>query len=126
MSRKLFLLAICIAFTLQADAQTCNGSLGDPVINQDFGSGTNPGPPLSGSVTNMGYVNVGCPNDGSYTLANSIGDCFGDTWHFLNTDHTGNPNGYMMVINASYQPSIFFTQTATGLCPNTKYEFAAW
>ncbi|MDP9049039.1 MAG: hypothetical protein M3N14_12960, partial [Bacteroidota bacterium] len=45
-SVKIFLSVICTLFFLKADAQTCTGSLGDPIINQDFGSGTNPGPPL--------------------------------------------------------------------------------
>jgi len=128
-SFKLFLLiAFCISLSFGLHAQTCNGSLGDPVIDEDFGSGTNPGPPLSGSTTNMTYANAGCPNDGSYTIANSSGDCFTEAWHVLTQDHTGNPNGYMMIVNASYQPSIFFTQqTLAGqLCPNTTYEFAAW
>ncbi|HEY8783523.1 MAG TPA: gliding motility-associated C-terminal domain-containing protein [Mucilaginibacter sp.] len=125
---KLFLLLACIVFALQSYAQTCNGSLGDPVINQDFKSGTNPGPQLGQGVTDMTYQAAGCPNDGFYTIANSSGDCFGNSWHFLNQDHTGNANGYMMIVNASIQPSIFFTQqTSVGeLCPNTQYEFAAW
>jgi gliding motility-associated-like protein len=127
-SLKLFLLFIFLVFTIQLHAQTCNGSLGDPVIDEDFGSGTNPGPQLANGVTNMGYVSTGCPNDGTYTIANSSGNCFGDAWHFLNNDHTGNPNGYMMVVNASVEPSIFFTQQTTvgQLCPNTVYEFAAY
>ena len=125
---KLFLLLVFLACTLQSYGQTCNGSLGDPVINEDFGSGVNPGPPLAPGVTNMTYWGTGCPNDGLYTIANNSGDCFGNSWHILNQDHTGNPNGYMMIVNASLQPSIFFTQQTTvgQLCPNTTYEFAAW
>lgn len=121
-------MTIFLAFALQSIGQTCNGSLGDPVINEDFGSGGNLGQPLATGVTNMTYVNTGCPNDGSYTIANSSSICFGNSWHILNQDHTGSQNGYMMVINASVQPSIFFTQqTVVGqLCPNTTYEFAAW
>jgi gliding motility-associated-like protein len=124
---SLLLIVICITFAPQAYGQTCNGSLGDPVINEDFGAGPNPGPPLSGQQTNMNYVTV-CPNDGMYTIANSSGNCFNDAWHFLTQDHTGNPNGFMMIVNASYQPSIFFTQqTAVGaLCPNTTYFFSAY
>jgi len=125
---KLFLSAICIAFTLQAGAQTCTGSLGDPIINQTFGYGRNPGIPLSQIYTNYNYVPMDCPNDGMYTIANSVGNCFTNSWHMLSHDHTGNPNGYMMIVNATYAPGIFYTQqTAAGqLCPNTTYEFAAW
>jgi len=126
---KIFLLAICSAFILNIHAQTCNGSLGDPVINEDFGSGSNPGPPLPSGVTNMMYTTSNCPNDGQYTIANSLtgaGNCHPETWYNVPTDHTGNKNGYMMIVNASYQPSVFFTQTANGLCPNTTYEFSAY
>ncbi len=97
------------------------------LVDQDFGSGPNPGPPLANGISNMTYV-TNCPNDGQYTIASSMtgtDNCHSDTWHDVPSDHTGNTNGYMMIVNASEQPSIFFTQTATGLCPNTTYEFSA-
>jgi len=129
MRARLFLFTICIFFTLQTVAQTCTGSLGDPVINQTFGAGPNPGPALSSDITNMNYVTSNCPNDGEYTIAHSLAgadNCHPYTWFNVPYDHTGNPNGYMMIVNASYDPSIFFTQKATGLCPNTTYEFSAY
>ena len=46
-------------------------------------------------------------------------------WHTV-TDHTGDANGYFMIINASEQPSDFFVQTVTGLCDGTTYKFSAW
>lgn len=128
-SVRLFLFVICILLSIKAVAQTCNGSLGDPVINQTFGSGPNPGPALSSDITNMKYVSSSCPNDGEYTIAHSMtgaDNCHPYTWFNVPYDHTGNPNGYMMIVNASYDPSIFFTQTASGLCPNTTYEFSAY
>jgi len=127
-SVRLFLFTICILFTLQGLAQTCTGSLGDPIINQDFGAGANPGLPLGSQFTNYNYVNTDCPNDGNYTIANSTNSCFGSTWYTLTQDHTGNPNGYMMIVNASNEPGIFYVQKAEAgkLCPNTTYEFAAW
>jgi gliding motility-associated-like protein len=125
-SINLFLLVLFLTFTSRAIAQTCSGSLGDPVIYQTFGTGLNPGPTLSGGIANLTYTSDNCPNDGYYTIANSVvGNCYG-AWHNVTSDHTGNPNGYMMIVNASYQPSIFFTQTASGLCPNTTYEFSAY
>jgi len=129
-SLKLFLLAVFTAFTLQCFAQVCTGSLGDPVINQTFGSGTtNPGPALPFGTTNMAYVDSLCPNDGQYAIISSIvgtQNCHESTWYSVSTDHTGNRNGYMMLVNASYAPSIFYTQPANGLCPNTTYEFSAY
>jgi gliding motility-associated-like protein len=124
-----FLFAILIfslIFSAKIKAQLCQGSLGDPVVNITFGAGPNPGPPLSGT-TNYIYVPNDCPEDGYYTIANSTSNCFGGTWHSLTQDHTpGDINGYMMVVNASYQPGDFFVKTVDGLCPNTTYEFAAW
>lgn len=118
---------------LKARAQTqnnsCDGSLGDPIFTQDFGSGQNPGPALSAVYTNMIYTVNNCPDDGYYTIANSItgsGNCHQQTWHNVTSDHTGNPNGYMMIVNASYASSVFFTQTAPVLCPNTTYYFSAY
>ena len=125
---KLFLSIVCIVIALQTHAQTCTGSLGDPVINQDFGSGTGQGPALAAGITTLTYTNSNCPQDGQYTISNNLSganNCH-VTWQNVVTDHTGNPNGYMMIINASAQPSIFFTQTANNLCPNTTYEFSSY
>src|ERR1700733_1203662 len=129
--RLLLLLLVFIAWVDAGygQASKCNGALGDPVINEDFGAGTNPGPQLGNGITNMEYTTNNCPNDGQYTISNSLtgnGNCHPETWSNIPSDHTGNPNGYMMIINASYQPSIFFYQQAQGLCPNTTYEFSAW
>ena len=120
-------LLFSFIFTAKTFAQLCQGSLGDPVVNITFGAGTNPGPPLGFGITNYTYLNSDCPGDGFYTIANSTNSCFGGTWHTLVEDHTpGDINGYMMVVNASYNPGDFFVKTVDGLCPNTTYEFAAW
>jgi len=61
---KLFLLAICTVLAFRSNAQsttqTCTGSLGDPVINQDFGAGPNPGFSLGQNMTNMTYTTNNC------------------------------------------------------------------
>lgn len=107
-------------------AQTCNGSLGDPIINIDFGSGTNKfGSPVGSGITNYGYV-AATPNDGSYTIANTTNGMHPTTW-WQTTDHTGNTGGYMMIVNANEQTTdYFYRNTVTSLCPGTTYEFAAW
>ncbi|MEO8854593.1 MAG: gliding motility-associated C-terminal domain-containing protein [Ginsengibacter sp.] len=120
----LIYLVLLFVFSSELSAQLCTGSLGDPVVNITFGSGTNPGPPL-GSLTNYTYVTDQCPQDGYYTIANSVPNCFNNTWHST-SDHTGDLHGYMMVVNASYNPGDFFVKKVEGLCPNTTYEFAAW
>jgi len=110
-------------FSAIVQAQICNGSFGDPVVNLTFGSGsTGPSPfvPSSGYT----YIADPCPNDGYYTITNSITNCYGDTWQHVSSDHTG--GGNFMLVNASYQPGDFFLTTVSDLCPNTTYEFSAW
>ena len=125
MTRFIFTLIIA-GFSLSAIGQLCQGSLGDPLVNISFGAGNNPGPPLSAAATGYQYVANDCPNDGFYTVRNNTTSCFGNTWHSLTTDHTGNGNGYFMLVNASIQPSAFYVDTVRGLCGNSTYEFAAW
>ncbi|HTI91456.1 MAG TPA: hypothetical protein VL727_12760 [Puia sp.] len=48
-----------------------------------------------------------------------------ERWH-TTKDHTGDANGYFMLINASYQPSDFYVQTVGNLCAGTTYLFSAW
>lgn len=121
------LIFLFIIFISQsALAQLCTGSLGDPIVNINFGAGSNPGAPLSAAATNYQYSSADCPNDGFYTVRTNTSGCFGSTWHNVNSDHTGNANGYFMLINASIQPSDFYLDTVKSLCGNTTYEFAAW
>jgi gliding motility-associated-like protein len=122
--KLLFSLLILLAFSRVA-AQLCQGSLGDPIVNITFGGGTNPGPPLA-STKNLQYFSPDCPNDGFYTVRTNTTQCFFNSWHTVNSDHTGNADGYFMLINASLQKSEFYVDTVRGLCPNTTYEFAAW
>ena len=78
---SLFFIVFIISFS--ARAQLCDGSLGDPVVDIDFGSGNNPGPSLPASTTNYGYVNYDCPTDGQYTIINATNGCFQNTWFNL-------------------------------------------
>ncbi len=121
---KFFVFVAFLINGFYANAQTCQGSLGDPIVNFNFGSGSNPGPALA--ATTYTFFGNDCPTDGSYTIRTNTNSCFGNTWHIVNSDHTGNANGYFMLINASVQPSAFYIDTVRGLCPNTTYEFAAW
>src|SRR5437762_1518240 len=100
--RRFLLLIIALIFFDNLYAQLCQGSLGDPVVNITFGAGSNFGTPLSATLNNYNYVPDICPNDGSYTIANSTQNCFFNSWLTLSEDHTpGDANGYMMIVNAS-------------------------
>jgi len=113
---------VALLINVSSKAQICNGSLGDPAVNITFGSGNGTGnfPPPGGYT----YTASTCPNDGFYTITGGTSACFGNTWHTVSTDHTG--NGNFMLVNASYTPGDFFVTTVSNLCPNTTYEFATW
>lgn len=117
-----FITLVLIAFPGISFSQLCIGSLGDPVVNINFGTGTG----NSGFTPPQGYIYTSsiCPNDGYYTITTNTTGCFGNAWHTITADHSG--NGAFMLVNASFQPSDFFLTTVTGLCPNTTYEFSAW
>ena len=44
----------------------------------------------------------------------------------VTTDHTGNPGGYFMLVNAANTPGLFYTRKADALCAGTKYQFGAF
>ncbi len=121
----LFIVLIYL-FTNSATAQLCQGSLGPAILHRTFGSGSNPGGPLAASSTNYTYVANDCPNDGFYTVRNSSNACYGSTWHTLSSDHSGEPGGYFMLVNASFTPGDFYVDTVRGICSGTTFEFAAW
>jgi len=108
------------------EAQICTGGLGDPIVHISFGSGADIGPALAQGITNLRYVTDHCPSDGQYTIVHANPPCFGNTWLNISSDHTGDPNGYFMLINASYAPSDFYVQKVDGLCESTTYQFALW
>jgi len=126
---KLLFILLSLLTTRLTFAQTCTGSVGDPIINETFGSGTSTyGPPLGpGKTSSLDFQATNCPNDGYYAILSYTSGCWGSdvTWH-TTTDHTSNTGGYFMLINASYQPSDFYIQKVTGLCEGTTYQFAAW
>jgi len=118
--KSLFFL---LYFSTQTYAQLCKGSLGDPVVQLDFGSGTSVhGSTLGTGITSYTWTTADFPNDGSYTIESTTNTP--GTW-WTTTDHTG--GGYMMVVNASFSiTDFFYKNTVTDLCPDTTYEFAAW
>lgn len=129
MLRKYSVVLLLVIGILPANfsaAQLCSGSLGNSIVNKTFGSGTNPGLQLSTAATSYQFVITDCPTDGFYTVRNNTFNCFSDTWHSLSSDHTGDPNGYFMLVNASVQPGAFYIDTVRGLCAGSNFEFAAW
>ncbi|PKF75673.1 T9SS type B sorting domain-containing protein [Chryseobacterium sp. PMSZPI] len=131
----LFFLFSC-SLSYAQSTPTCSGTWGPPIVNQTFGQGNNTdnwyGPLSSyapGATTSTIFVGAAGPNgnlnDGYSGLVKSpsVGG-FG----FINSaDHTGNPNGLMLLINApSTDATIFFEYTMNNLCPNTFLKLSVW
>lgn len=108
--------------------QACSGSLGDNIFTDgDFGRGAqNIVQSDPGIAPGYTYTTNPPPNDGFYMITNDMArwsNVYGD-WH-KPKDNSNDPQGYMMVVNASYTPGIFYKQRITGLCENTRYVFSA-
>lgn len=107
---------------------TCMGTFGDNIFTEgDFGSGVeNIVPNVTGIAPGYSYTTRTPPQDGFYTITNDMSRWANNYGTWINVgDNSDDPRGYMMVVNASYSPGIFYEQTIDGLCPNTTFEFSA-
>src|SRR5215470_11678630 len=119
------LTCLFFCFSPSSTAQVCNGSLGDPVVNETFGAGGGYQiPSYKTSYTAVG----GCPDNkgGTYTLASFLFGCGPNTWVQMIGDHTRDMDGNYMLVNAESTPGTVYTDTAKTLCPNTTYQFGVW
>lgn len=114
---------------LLAQANLCEGSLGENIFTDgDFGSGTanvvTTDPGLAPGYT---YQSSPPPQDGLYTIANNTTNwgSFANTFWINIGDNSNDPSGYMMVVNASNTPGVFYERTIDDLCENTVYQFSA-
>lgn len=111
-----------------AQSTLCTGNLGENIfVSGNFGSGAaNVFPSNPGIAPGFIYTIQVPPDDGEYTLTNDISKwpTVFPTWIRIG-DNSTDPNGYMMVVNASFSPSIFYEQVIDKLCENTLYEFSA-
>lgn len=124
---KLLFLLLFFYPCLTGIPQVCTGSLGDPTVHITFGTGANPGPALPAGTTSYNYASKDCPADGEYAIRNLTFTCYSDSWYTVPFDHTpgdGN-NGYYMQINGG-DNGRYYTNTLSGLCPNTTYELSFW
>lgn len=124
------ILLYCNVFTTALFAQEglCKGSLGRNIFARgDFGSGvantlsTDPG-----IAPGYQYSASTPPNDGLYIITNgnfNWGSFSASSW-VKTKDRSNDPNGYFMVVNASFQPGLFYRDTVA-VCGNTTYQFSA-
>ena len=123
MSRIALLIVLTLCFRSLGSAQTCTGNLGDPVLNETFGTGNYH---LKPGETTFNYEG-GCPSKGNYTISGFLFGCGNRTWVQMVGDHTPNDlNGNYMMVNAESTPGVIYMDTAKNLCGNTVYQFGMW
>ena len=105
---------------------TCTGNLGENIFpDGDFGAGTaNLVPGNPNLAPGYAYTTSAPPNDGFYTITNNTTPwgSFATNWVDI-MDNGPGANGYMMVVNASFQPGLFYEKTVS-VCENTLYELS--
>jgi gliding motility-associated-like protein len=122
--KTVLIMLLGTGFLTTGFTQSCNGVLGEAIINETFGSSVVT--PLETGKTTYQFVSDRCPGDGDYILANST-HCYGSTWHTVAEDHTpDDDNGVMAIVNASYEAGEFYSQPVPGLCQGITYEFSVW
>lgn len=108
---------------MKAQLGFCSGSKGDPIFQEDFGTGTGTGEEFPPGITNYTFVE-GDPNDGQYTVSDEIGTRFA-TW-YSSFPQTTISNGRALIVNADYTAGRFYRTEISALCANTTYEFSAF
>jgi len=120
-----FLVLAYVFLPLFGYSQNCTGNVGDNIFTDgDFGRGTaNVVANDPGIAPGYRYTTNVPPNDGEYTITNNTGnwDLFAGWMPIINS--SSDEIGYMMVVNASVTPGIFFERTIEGLCSDTDYQF---
>lgn len=118
-------IEVTIVNMAESTVELCTGFLGPAKVSVDFGTGTNPGAMLPPGTTTYQY-NSGCGLAmGEYTIRSSAIACR-TGWHNVNSDHTGNANGYFFMANASSDRSEIYRTTVSGFTTSFSYEFSAW
>ncbi|MBV8252387.1 MAG: gliding motility-associated C-terminal domain-containing protein [Chitinophaga sp.] len=90
--------------------------------HEDFGTGTGFGAPLPGLSSNAyKYANAAPQQNGYYSVINNPQLAKGDnTWKSM-PDHSGQPNGRMLVIGGSIVPGEFYRKTFSNICGGQQY-----
>lgn len=127
----LALISISMLWAGTIDAQEldlCSGSQGENIFSSgNFGSGPQNIYPIDPGIAPGFFYTINVPpDDGEYTFTHDMAQWpfLFDSWNPAR-EQTDDPNGYIMVVNASFSPGIFYMETVNGLCENTTYAIYA-
>ncbi|MDB5147788.1 MAG: hypothetical protein JWQ57_1808 [Mucilaginibacter sp.] len=123
-----FITLLAIACLLPQFALRLKAQEGEPVLIEDFGSGTAQiGPKISDGDFSTTYNYIPSqPGEGSYAIANSTVGMYPESWLQTGNHTPGQPNGYMMIVDATNTIDEFYKRTVKTLCPGTTYRFSVY
>ncbi len=127
MRKEVYLLLSLLTMSTVVIGQICEGNLGENIFTQgDFGKGTANILQLNPQIApGYSYTTEPPPNDGEYMITNDIKQWSSNFVWMEIEDNSPDPDGYMMVVNANFNPGLFYRQEVDGLCENTLYVFSA-
>ncbi len=119
-------LIIHLMISPNINGQVCTGNKGINIFTDgDFGRGISPVLPFDPNIAPGYTYTTQLPDDGFYSITNNTGHWnLYPTWLSIR-NNSADPNGYMMVVNASHSPGIFYEKVINDICGNTLYEFSA-
>lgn len=113
--------------TLTPSVPPC-ATLSQVLYNQTFGTGTgmsNAFPAVPTASTTYSGMTTQPLTINRFALTDSAQR--GDLTNWIKLrDHTGDPQGRMMVVNADAPAGYFYRDTLTSLCPGQQYSFSFW
>lgn len=126
LAKYICILVVILTLKLDVHGQVCTGNKGINIFKDgDFGSGASPLILVNPNIAPGYTYTTGLPSDGFYSITNNTG-----VWNLYPSwlairNNSPDPNGYMMVVNASFSPGVFYDKTIQDICGNTLYEFSA-
>ncbi|MEP6582866.1 MAG: hypothetical protein ABJA90_01315 [Ginsengibacter sp.] len=100
--------------------------LGTTLYSEDFATGTGLSASFAGAGTSTYSGTATAPVlINKYTITNNAQNGDASNWISL-TDHTGNVNGRMMVLNADALAGVIYKATIPSVCPGQQYSLSFW
>ncbi|WP_114937339.1 gliding motility-associated C-terminal domain-containing protein [Mucilaginibacter endophyticus] len=123
-----FIKLLAIACLLPQFALRLKAQEGEPVLIEDFGAGSAQiGPKINDGNFSTTYNYLPSqPGEGDYTIANSTAGMYPESWLQTGNHTPGQPNGYMMIVDATNTIDEFYKRTVKTLCPGTTYRFSIY
>jgi hypothetical protein len=110
--------------TVAGEAPPCP-AINQVLYSQNFGTGASTSSMPSGTGTDYTGSTSAPLTENRYMITNNPANGHSSYWNSM-SDHTGNTNGRMMIVNADVDQQVIFRTTVNNLCSNLKYSLNLW